>query len=50
LRPLRLKEFGFNRKVRYGLRKGRKVQIGCVSAPSQNEKIDFQGAMLEKKQ
>jgi len=41
LRPLRLKEFGLNRKVRHGLRKVRKVQIGYVSAPSSNAKIDY---------
>ena len=33
LRPLRLTWFGFNRKVRNGLCKGGKVQIGCVSSP-----------------
>ena len=46
LRPLRLKQFGFNRKVRNGLRKVRKVQIGCVSASVKVQKLIFRGSPL----
>ena len=45
LRPLRLKQFGFNRKVRHGLRKVRKAQIGCVSASVKMQKLILRGSL-----